>query len=230
MGGDRELAQTYRHYLQRSFEDRGKGIAWKGGKSMATFLYYESQLSSMAKLLIANEVRIGGLGGGRLQTDDFEALPHLIRVAMVIDFEADVPGGNWVTVGFDPPWSVLRRAFGVSGMEGKGMQKWSQSITEQWKNSDRVMEKERDWKDKIKGTDWSFGAGCTTGGRLEGQERGLGGLFGSRLYWVSAGKQRSPHSEGCQWLLMFGGEVRGWRCHMIRLEGRKGVAWAGNLE
>ena len=26
--------------------------------------FYESQLSSMAKLLIANEVRIGGLGGG----------------------------------------------------------------------------------------------------------------------------------------------------------------------
>ena len=25
---------------------------------------YESQVSSMAKLLIANEVRIGGLGGG----------------------------------------------------------------------------------------------------------------------------------------------------------------------
>ena len=40
----------------------------------------------MAKLLIANEVRIGGLGGGRLQTDHFEALPHLIRVAMVVDF------------------------------------------------------------------------------------------------------------------------------------------------
>ena len=57
----------------------------------------------MAKLLIANEVRIGGLGGGRLQTDDFEALPHLIRVATVVDFEADVPGGNWVTVGFDSP-------------------------------------------------------------------------------------------------------------------------------
>ena len=65
--------------------------------------YYESQLSSMAKLIIANEVRIGGLGGGRLQTDDFEALPHLIRVATVVDFEADVPGGNWVTVGFDSP-------------------------------------------------------------------------------------------------------------------------------
>ena len=55
----------------------------------------------MAKLLIANEVRIGGLAGGRLQT--FEALPHLIRVATVVDFEADVPGGNWVTVGFDSP-------------------------------------------------------------------------------------------------------------------------------
>ena len=41
--------------------------------------------------------------GGSLQTDHFEALPHLIRVAMVIDFEADVPGGNWVTVGFDSP-------------------------------------------------------------------------------------------------------------------------------
>ena len=41
------------------------------------------------------------------------------------------------------------------------MQKWSQSITEQWKNLERVMEKEREWKDKIKGMDWSFGAGCT---------------------------------------------------------------------
>ena len=59
-------------------------------------IFYESQLSSMAKLLIANEVRIGGLGGGRLQTD-------LIRVATVVDFEADVPGGNWVTAGFDSP-------------------------------------------------------------------------------------------------------------------------------
>ena len=46
------------------------------------------------------------------------------------------------------------------------------------KNLERVMEEEREWKDKIKGTDWSFGAGCTIGGRLEGQERGLGGLFG----------------------------------------------------
>ena len=35
--------------------------------------------------------------------DNFEALPHLIGVASVVDFEADVPGGNWVTVGFDSP-------------------------------------------------------------------------------------------------------------------------------
>ena len=68
---------------------------------------YESQLSSMAKLVIANEVRIGGLGDGRLQTDAFHAFPHLIRVASVVDFAAYVPGGNWVTVRFDPPWSVL---------------------------------------------------------------------------------------------------------------------------
>ena len=32
---------------------------------------------------------------------------------------------------------------------------------------------------KTKGTDWSFGAGCTMGGKLEGQEGGLGGLFGA---------------------------------------------------
>ena len=58
------------------------------------------------KLLFANEVRIGGPGGGRFKTDHFEALPQLNRVASVVDFEADVPGGNWVTVGFDSPWSV----------------------------------------------------------------------------------------------------------------------------
>ena len=133
----------------------------------------------MAKLLIANEVRIGGLGGGRLQTDAFHAFPHLIRVASVVDFAAYVPGGNWVTVGFDPPWSVLWSALGVGGMEGKRMQKWSQSRTEQWKNVESVMEKEREWKEQTKETDWSSGAGCTMGGKLEGQEGGLGGLFGT---------------------------------------------------
>ena len=34
---------------------------------------------------------------------NFEALPHPIGVAPVVDFEVDVPGGNWVTVVFDSP-------------------------------------------------------------------------------------------------------------------------------
>ena len=48
------------------------------------------------------------------------------------------------------------------------------------------------------------------GRRLEGQERGLDGLFGARLYWVAAGKQRSPHVEGRQWL-WGGGAWLDWR-------------------
>ena len=71
------------------------------------------------------------------------------------------------------------------------------------------MEKEREWKSKIKGTDWSSGAGCTMRRRLEEQERGLGGLFGARLCWVAAGEQRSPHGEGCRWLLMSAGGAYG---------------------
>ena len=58
------------------------------------------------------------------------------------------------------------------------MQKWSQSRREQWKNVERVMEKEKEWKEKIKGTEWSVGAGYTMGGKFERQEEGLGGLFG----------------------------------------------------
>ena len=47
--------------------------------------------------------------GGRSSPnmDNFEALPHLIigwpPWSILRDFEADVPGGNWVTVGFDSP-------------------------------------------------------------------------------------------------------------------------------
>ena len=55
------------------------------------------------KLLIANEVRIGGPGGGGSQSDHFEAVPQLILVALAVVFEAYVPGGNWVTGGFDSP-------------------------------------------------------------------------------------------------------------------------------
>ena len=76
------------------------------------------------KLLFANEVRIGGPGGGRFKTDHFEALPQLNRVASVVDFEADVPGGNWVTVGFDSPWSVQRRALGARKNVHWGRREW----------------------------------------------------------------------------------------------------------
>ena len=31
---------------------------------------------------------------------NFEAIMHLIGVATVVNFEADVPGGNWVAVGY----------------------------------------------------------------------------------------------------------------------------------
>ena len=48
-------------------------------------------------MLIANEVRIAVLGGVAENMDNFEAIMHLIAV---VDFEADVPGGNWVTVGY----------------------------------------------------------------------------------------------------------------------------------
>ena len=41
-----------------------------------------------------------GSWGGAENMDDFEAILHLIRVATAVDFEADVPGGNWVTVGY----------------------------------------------------------------------------------------------------------------------------------
>ena len=55
------------------------------------------------KLLIANEVRIGGLGGSPAERGQFEAVPQPFGVATVVGFAANVPGGNWVTVGFDSP-------------------------------------------------------------------------------------------------------------------------------
>ena len=71
-------------------------------------------------MLIANEVRIGGLEGGPAETDQFEANHHLILVATAVVFEADVPGGNCVTVGFDsflvPPSTCI-------GGEGQNIRK-----------------------------------------------------------------------------------------------------------
>ena len=72
------------------------------------------------KLLIANEVRMGGLGGGPAETDKFEANHHLILVATVVVFQADAPGGNWVTVGFDSP---LVHPWTCIGGEGQNIRK-----------------------------------------------------------------------------------------------------------
>ena len=65
--------------------------------------FTKASCQAWLKLLIANEVRIGGPGGGGFKTDHFEAVPELILVTLAVVFEADVPRGNWVTVGFDSP-------------------------------------------------------------------------------------------------------------------------------
>ena len=46
-----------------------------------------------------------------------------------------------------------------------------------------------------------------------------------RLFWVAAGKQRSPQGEGCRWLMPGGeGEVRGRGCMWLEwlLQARQG--------
>ena len=75
------------------------------------------------KLLIANEVRIGGLGGNRAESDQFEAVPQPFGVATVVGFAADVPGGNWATVGFDSP--LVRAWTCIGGVKTE---------EKQWKN------------------------------------------------------------------------------------------------
>ena len=82
-------------------------------KMSGTGQNYESQLASLAEVAHCERSENRGSGGGGLKTDHFEALPHLILVAMAVDFEADVPCGNWVTVGFDPP--LVRPSLGGDG-------------------------------------------------------------------------------------------------------------------
>jgi hypothetical protein len=55
-------------------------------RSHTYYIYNITKASCQAwlKLLFANEVRIGGPGGGRFKTDHFEALPQLNRVAWSI--------------------------------------------------------------------------------------------------------------------------------------------------
>ena len=74
----------------------------------------------MAKLVIANQVRIGSLGGVRLQTDAFHAFPHLIRVATVVDFAAYVPGpSSEVHLGW-VEWRVKGCKNGVKAEQNNG--------------------------------------------------------------------------------------------------------------
>ena len=53
--------------------------------------FTKASCQAWLKLLIANEVRIGGPGGGGSQSDHFEAVPQLILVALAVVFEAYVP-------------------------------------------------------------------------------------------------------------------------------------------
>ena len=58
-----------------------------------------------------------GSGGGGFKTDHLEAVPQLILVALAVVFEADVPRGNWVTVGFDSP--LVRPSTCIGGRRSK---------------------------------------------------------------------------------------------------------------
>ena len=70
-------------------------------------------------------MRIGGPGGGGFKTDHFEAVSQLILVALAVVFEADVPGGNWVTVGFDSPMGGRRSEHKKSN--GRTRKAWSEA-------------------------------------------------------------------------------------------------------
>ena len=90
---------------------------WRHTEGSAAYNFTKASCQAWLKLLIANEVRIGGPGGGGFKTDHFEAVPQLILVALAVDFEADVPGGNWVTVGFDSP--LVRPSTCIGGRRSK---------------------------------------------------------------------------------------------------------------
>ena len=64
---------------------------------------YESQLSSLAEVAHCERSENRGSGGQRAETSQFEAVHQPFGVATVVGFAANVPGGNWVTVGFDSP-------------------------------------------------------------------------------------------------------------------------------
>ena len=85
--------------------------------------FTKASCQAWLKLLIANEVRIGGLGGSPAERGQFEAVPQPFGVATVVGFAANVPGGNWVTVRFDSP--LVRAWTCIGGVKTE---------EKQWKN------------------------------------------------------------------------------------------------
>ena len=73
-------------------------------------LITKTSCQAWLKLLITNQGRLGGPGGGADKTDHFEA---------------DVPGGNCVTVGFDSP---LVRPSTCIGGEGQNIRKAMEEV------------------------------------------------------------------------------------------------------
>ena len=86
-------------------------------------LYYESQLSSLAEVAHCERSENRGSGGQRAETSQFEAVHQPFGVATVVGFAANVPGGNWVTVGFDSP--LVRAWTCIGGVKTE---------EKQWKN------------------------------------------------------------------------------------------------
>ena len=88
--------------------------------------FTKASCQAWLRLLFANEVRIGGPGGGRFKLDHFEALPQLNRVASGDGGVRFPPGPS-----SDVHWGHGKRALGATGMEGEMEQErsftWSTS-------------------------------------------------------------------------------------------------------
>ena len=138
--------------------------------------------------------------------DNFEALPHLIGKASVVDFERF---WGWCT-----RWQVgdggvrFRRPLGEIGMEGKMMEKSSKTM-------EKTMEKLREWKDKINRTDWSSRARCVMGREGWREERAwLGRAFWGEALLGGCWEAKDPAG----WRLQMAADAWGWE---------EGGAWPG---
>ena len=77
-------AATVQHLMQLGCTSFPHTVCISSYQYMTMIMFdYESQPVGLAKVIDASEGSLGGPGG-------------------------HVPGGNWVTVGFNPPWSAFR--------------------------------------------------------------------------------------------------------------------------